>query len=455
MEQMRSTRDRCAVVAMAALCASLFALMTAWGQDEFPLKDGDTWVMVGDSLTAMQMHSQYFEAYCFARFPQWTFHFRNSGVGGNAVPDALARFDWDVAAWKPTVVSVELGMNDHRWLAAVRDNFIANMTLLTERIERSGARPVFFSPSPINDGVATTSAAGAAMLLDKYTTDLRALAVARKAPFADQFHALVNVWADNKSIEDLHHLAGDVTETLKLANDMPGREHLTQWLKAWEKSDMRKKGADLSGPGGNPVHPGPAGQLTMCAALLQGLKAPGLVSKAALDAAGRICETTQCHISNVIIEPDGGLSFDRLDDCLPMPIPKKAIDALIVYPSIADCSQWMLTVTRLKAGHYQLVIDGVDVAVVTAEELAMGWNMGTLDKGPVASQGREILNKVALKERLVSQWRQQAAILAKTPDDKSLRTALDKLNTQILDADAAIRNAAQPKRHRFAVTLTR
>jgi hypothetical protein len=81
-------------------------------QDTFPLKDGDTWIMAGDSITAQHLHSNYIEAFCYARFPKLTFCFRNSGVGGDTIPKLLARFDYDVAAWAPTVVSVELGMND-------------------------------------------------------------------------------------------------------------------------------------------------------------------------------------------------------------------------------------------------------------------------------------------------------------------------------------------------------
>src|SRR5438270_6301939 len=76
------------------------------------LRNGDTWVMVGDSITAQHLHTNYFEAYCFARFPGLTFHFRNSGVGGDRIPTALNRWQYDVARWQPTVVSIELGMND-------------------------------------------------------------------------------------------------------------------------------------------------------------------------------------------------------------------------------------------------------------------------------------------------------------------------------------------------------
>ena len=159
----------------------------------------------------------------------------------------------------------------------------------------------------------------------------------------------------------------------------------------------------------------------------------------------------QCQISNVVVGKSGELSFDRLDECLPMPIPDEARGALIVYPLIAELSQWILTVTGLKAGRYQVRLDDIVVATVTAEELAGGWNMGTLAQGAVAEQGRDILQWVAAKENLVSQWRGQSAAQAKTPGD-SWRASLDHMNKQVLEADAKIREAAQPKNHHFAIT---
>src|SRR5262249_30235491 len=107
---------------------------------EFPLQNGDIWVMAGDSITAQHLHSNYFEAFCFARYPKLKFAFRNSGVGGHTIPTTLARFDYDIAAWNPTVVSVELGMNDQG--GTPRDKFIANMGTMVERIRSIKARPV-------------------------------------------------------------------------------------------------------------------------------------------------------------------------------------------------------------------------------------------------------------------------------------------------------------------------
>src|SRR6187551_3344663 len=76
------------------------------------VKQDDVWVMAGDSITAQKLHSNYIEAFYRTRYPKLNLHFRNSGVPGNTTRDILARFDYDVAKWKPTIVSVELGMND-------------------------------------------------------------------------------------------------------------------------------------------------------------------------------------------------------------------------------------------------------------------------------------------------------------------------------------------------------
>lgn len=410
----------------------------------FPLKDGDTWVMAGDSITAQHLHSNYIEAFCYTRFPQWTFHFRNSGVGGDNVARALARFDWDIAPWKPTVVSVELGMNGEQGGAA---GFITNMTILTERIRAIGARPVYLTSSPVNNGLGPTAGPHG---LATFASNLNAFAAEQKAPFADQYNALVGLWASNKPIENLHRMADDMRKVAGGSNDIPGRELLLQWADIWAKSDMQKRGASL---GGDPVHPGPVGQLTMCAVLLQALKAPGLVSSATLDGSGKVVEQVQCKITNVSAEKNGKLTFDRLDDCLPMPIPEDARAALIVYPALADLSRWLLTVQGLKAGSYRVEIDGAPVATVSAEELGKGWNMGTLAEGPVAGQGREILRLVGEKENLVSRWRGRSKELAtaKNPD-QALRADLDELAKQILAADAKIREAAQPKSRHFTVT---
>ena len=162
---------RARVLALVFLLGVLATPSPAADPNPFPLKDGDIWVMAGDSITAQHLHSNYFEAFCYARYPKMKFAFRNSGVGGHTIPSTLARFDYDVAAWKPTVVSVELGMNDSG--GTQTDAFIKGMGTMTERIRKSGARPVIFAASPVNDGTIMAKAAGRNVRLSEYANALK------------------------------------------------------------------------------------------------------------------------------------------------------------------------------------------------------------------------------------------------------------------------------------------
>src|SRR5688572_18385548 len=76
------------------------------------LKSGDTLVFLGDSITHQCLYTQYVEDYFYTRYPKRRIHFHNAGVGGDRATNALARFDEDVASFKPKYVTILLGMND-------------------------------------------------------------------------------------------------------------------------------------------------------------------------------------------------------------------------------------------------------------------------------------------------------------------------------------------------------
>jgi len=432
------------ILFVAGFILSSFACLA--GDKEFPLKDGDTWVMAGDSITAQRLHTNYFEAFCYARFPGWRFSFRNAGVGGDTVPRTLARFSRYIEVWKPSVVSVELGMNDSGAGPDSTDKYISGMNTLIERIRGAGARTVLFAASPVNDGTMTGSLKGRNLTLDKYATALAAYARKEGIIFANQFHAVIDMWGKNKTTEDLIKFSESVKKALR-EKTIPGREVLVQWMDTWEKSGKGKKGADL---GGNPVHPGPAGQMTMCAALLKELNAPGLVSSATVDFSGGVTEEVRCRIMNMQKEK-GGISFDRIDQSLPMPIPDSCRPALIIMPSIEDLSVWTLKIKNIKAGNYEVKIDGVVVADVHSSELERGWNMGMLDTGPVADQCRQILSLISEKERLAASSRAKFASLAGDSSEEG-QAAREQILKRVLSADQKIRDAAQPQMRHFEIT---
>jgi lysophospholipase L1-like esterase len=420
---------------------------------DFPLKDGDIWVMAGDSITAQHLHSNYFEAFCFARYPKLKFAFRNSGVGGHTIPSTLARYDYDIGAWRPTVVSVELGMNDQG--GTPTDKYIANMGTMLERIRSGKARPVLFTASPINNGNTMANLGGNKKLHD-YAVALKEFAGKEKTPFADQFHLLVDIWGKNKPRE----MVARALPSLKQAaadDTLAGAEQLRAFLAAQEKSHVKLVSMD-----GDPVHPGAPGQLMMAAALLKELGAEPFVSSLTLDAEGKVIDKKGCTVDGAKAE-DGKIVFDRTDECLPFPIPESARDVLSLYPTILDLSQYTLKVTGLKGDTYLLKINNVPVATVTAKELDKGINLTAYGPGtnaakelhPIAAQAKQVLDAVNAKEGQVGGWRNLSKQAHAKDADPLLMTKLAEMTKQVEAADAKIRAAAKPQKLHFELAPTK
>lgn len=411
----------------------------------FPLKDGDVWVMAGDSITAQHLHSNYFEAFCYARYPKLKFAFRNSGVGGHTIPTTLARFNYDIAAWNPTVVSVELGMNDSG--GTPTDKFVSNMGTMVGRIREIKARPVVLSASPVNDGTTSAKLAGRNQRLDEYATALKPFCEKEHVPYADQFHALLDVWGKNKSRENL---ANAISAVRPLAADpsVAGAEHLKAFLALQDKNPDKPISMH-----GDAVHPGPNGQLMMAAALLKALGADGFVSSVSID--GTKVEAKGCAVTD-LKAAGGGVAFDRLDEALPFPIPNDARAVLPLAPDVLELSQYTLTVSGLKGGKYTLKVNGVACGQLTSKELAAGVNLTALpvnpkDKtvNPIVAQSQAVLAAVAAKEGLVTGWRalSQKAHAAKA-DPKQMED-LAAMTKRVEEADAKIRAAAKPLKLHF------
>jgi lysophospholipase L1-like esterase len=436
-----------------ALLGILFALAPApvrAADPAFPLKNGDVWVMAGDSITAQHLHSNYFEAFCYARYPKLTFAFRNSGVGGHTIPSTLARFEYDIAAWKPTVVSVELGMNDSG--GTKTEDFIKNMGTMVERIRKTGARPVIFAASPVNDGTLSTKLGGRNQRLDEYATALKSFCAKEQIPYADQFHVCLDPWGKNKPREKL---AAAITELKLAATDdtLAGVEQLRAFLAAQEKNPA--KGVNLQG---DPVHPGAPGQLMMAAALLKELGAEPFVSSATIDAEKSAADAKGCTVSE-LNSTATSCTFDRLDECLPFPIPDDARVVLPLAPDVLALSQYTLAIKGLKEGEYLLKIGGVVSGRFTAKQLADGINLTALPplpmtKGvnPIVGQMRNVLKAVSDKEGVVNTWRGLSQKAHAKGAEPKLMEDLAVLTAKVEDADAKIREAAKPQKLHFEIT---
>lgn len=434
---------------IALMALSLFTT-TMVSAAEFPLKQGDIWVMAGDSITAQHLHSNYFEAFCFARYPKIKFAFRNSGVGGHTITSTLARYDYDIDAWKPTVVSVELGMNDQG--SNTPEQYISNMAKMVSRIRTGNALPVMLTASPINNGN-TMANIGGNRRLHEYAETLKEFSQKEKLPFADQFHLLIDVWGTNKPRENLANALPNL-QSIAQGNDVAGVEHLRAFLQEQSKSAVKPVSMQ-----GDPVHPGAPGQLMMAAALLKELGANPFVSSVTIE--GAMATSKGCLVENVKTE-SGLLSFDRLDESLPFPIPEEAAAVLPLFPTLLELSQYTLQVKSLKPGMYSLKINGVQLpSALSAQSLADGVNLTGLAYAPrpanvpasaIVLQGKNVLNAVAAKESLVGQWRglsQRAHAAGAAPE---LKDQLAEMTKKVMDADDRIREAAKPQKLHFELS---
>src|SRR5262249_60746943 len=115
-------------------------------------------------------------------------------------------------------------------------------------------------------------------------------------------------------------------------------------------------------------------------------------------------------------------------------------------------SQYLLKATGLEANEYQLSVDGKPVATLKADELAKSVNLTAFAQGPIASQGKDILAAVAAKEKVVGEWRGLSKTASAPSAAAAAKEKLAELTRKVEEADAKIREAAQPRKLHFQLT---
>ena len=94
-------------------CVLMFFATAGRAEDTkagFALKDGDTLVFLGDSITASRGYTKIVELYTLMRYPERRVKFWNAGQGGDTAAGAVARLERDVFAHGATVVTVAFGV---------------------------------------------------------------------------------------------------------------------------------------------------------------------------------------------------------------------------------------------------------------------------------------------------------------------------------------------------------
>src|SRR5258708_36035740 len=101
---------------MRTATLGLLATVALWAAParaaDFFFKDGDTVVMIGDSITEQHLYSNYVEMWTVTRFPAWKLTFRNTGVGGDTSGGGNGRSQRHVVSYRPPATTVDFGMDD-------------------------------------------------------------------------------------------------------------------------------------------------------------------------------------------------------------------------------------------------------------------------------------------------------------------------------------------------------
>jgi lysophospholipase L1-like esterase len=388
---------------------------TAAPPAEYALRDGDTVVFLGDSITAARTYGKLIENYTLLRFPDRRVHFVNAGKGGDTAEGALKRLDADVFVHRPTVVTLALGLNDIGWGVyadeAHKKRYLAGVAGIAEACRKRGVR------------LHVCSGAVTAADPDKSEGDFF-------QTMCDEGLAL----ARRKGARTI-----DVQRAMRTVQ---------RKVVAHNKAHKTKESLHVS----DGVHLSELGQVAMAWAILAGLGAPADVSSVRLDARRpRLVEARGCRVSDLAAK-DGALAFTRLDRGLPL---NHGLFFALHYRFVPlhELNRYLLRVENLRAGKYEARADGRVVGTFTAAQLGQGVNIASTTGnawepgGPWNAQANVLRELTDARHQLATGMLLSRA-WAGGPLTSELARGADKVDADLV---ALQRAAARPRPYRFVV----
>lgn len=411
---------RYALSPLLALAALMPTAAHAAEPAPFALKDGDTVVFYGDSITEQNYYTQWVELYTATRFPRMHVRFVTSGVGGDTVAggwggpigERLAR---DVFPYKPNVVTIMLGMNDGHYRGPddkVTAAYTAGYGKLLDTIHDQApqARVTLIGPSAFDDVTRPVGFPGGYNLVMQHFSALdQDMARAHGATYID-FNA-------------------PVVDALRRAY-------------AADPSVARSLIPDR-------VHPEPIIHWVMAAALLKGWNAPAQVSAVEIDAAKMRVVVASNATVDAPKASGRGLQWNAVENALPLPFDRDN-ETFARLMAISDIQRTLndepLTVTGLKPGQYALAIDGKAIGTFSDTDLAAGINLADYHT-PMRDQAQRA--QWTIRDRVEAHFvRMRMQINKLNPGTPDTIEALDRKLENDLYRDV------QPVSHHFTLTPT-
>ena len=406
------------------LACALFALLASTGSAEYAVRDGDTVVFLGDSITAARKYDRIVENYTLLRFPERKVKFFNAGKGGDTMTGALDRLQREVFDRKATVLTVAFGVNDISWGMKADDEhkqqYLSSLRTLIERCRQHQVRVFICSPAITNEDPDRAEHG----FLQQMTDEGLAVAKSMDAGTIDIQRAMRKV--------QRHVLAANKSKK-------PNEEKTTLHV-------------------ADGVHLNDLGQLAMAVAILKGLGAPAEVSSAEIDATSLKVESASgCSVSDVKLSSEG-VEFDRLDEGLPLNFGTFGALNFFHVPVPEELNRYMLGVKNLPEGRYELRAGGRLLGSFTAHQMALGLNISSMTAngwepgGPWDAQAAALKMVTDARMEIVGSQTYGDAFLGNLPglDDvrKETATALERL-------ESLQRKIAAPRTVHFELKLIR
>jgi hypothetical protein len=295
---------------------------------------------------------------------------------------------------------------------------------MADQAKAANIRTAWITPQPLdNDEQGPTALTGYNQTLEKFSAGVKTIADKNDGKFVDQFHPYLSVLDQARS-------------------KGPKYDRITA---------------------GDAVHPGPPGQALMAASILKGMNFPSLVASVGIDAtAKKISRQENCNVQELEVT-NQGVRFRKLDQALPF-FPEDASSILPWTPILDELNDYRIQVTGLAPGNYTIRIDGVDVSVQTAENLAAGVDIApdVLKTGPLADQAKKIKEAVEKKNRYhhdqifrgivlngVPEW-VYAAIPREQLEEKK-KQIIDERLKKVAELDAELAETLKMQTHQFEI----
>ena len=336
----------CAVLAVSALAKDA----TQWGHSP----SSPTRVMcLGDSITHFGYCEYYLQLFENLRHPGSVVRYVNAGYSGGTVGTGLNRLPIETDRIRPDRAFVMFGMNDVRWT-----DYVTNAVMSAARRQAA-------------DKALTTYRADLPQLVDRIlASGVRDLTLVTPTPYDEYSTVLgprrkfVNEYGLSLAAESVRRLAAE--KGLKVV-DLHAA--LTDACRA-------HPGKKLCG--GDSVHPGKIGHLLMASVYWRTLGDDRPVAAVTLDASGSVIRAENAAVSDVSATADA-LAFDYMPGALPFPDCPEYREVKAINPDFARFNREPLVVVGLKAGDWELVVDGRSLGTFSADVLSRGVNLAELD----------------------------------------------------------------------------